>query len=304
LEAYMMGQAGGAAIADVLYGKVNPSGKLAETFPLKLADTPAYLNWPGSAGVVRHGEGLYIGYRYYDAREVPVLFPFGYGLSYTTFAYSNLKVSSATFKDVDGLTVSVDVTNTGKVTGKETVQAYVHDRVSGLERPVKELKGFAKVDLQPGETKTVSIKLDFRAFAYYHPEYKQWITENGEFDILVGASAADIRQSATVTLQSTLNLPCILDHESTLSEWMADLRGKQVLGGLYAQIEAGTRKLFGGQERYGDVKEGGDELGMGDIMQMMNDMPLFSVLMFQKDALPMPPEEIVAGLLQQVHSLR
>jgi beta-glucosidase len=303
LEAYMMGQAGGAAIADVLYGKVNPSGKLAETFPLKLADTPAYLNWPGSAGSVHHGEGLYIGYRYYDAREVPVLFPFGYGLSYTTFAYSNLKVSSATFKDVDGLTVSVDVTNTGKVAGKETVQVYVHDRVSGLERPIKELKGFAKVELQPGETKTVSIALDFRAFAYYHPEYKQWITENGEFDILVGASAADIRQSATVTLQSTLNLPCVLDNESTLNEWMADPRGKQVVGGMYAQIETQTRRLFGGQERYGDAKEGGDELGMGDIMQMMNDMPLFSVLMFQKDTLPVPPEEIVAGLLQQVHSL-
>jgi beta-glucosidase len=303
LEAYMMGQAGGAAIADVLYGKVNPSGKLAETFPLKLTDTPAYLNWPGSAGVVRHGEGLYIGYRYYDAREVPVLFPFGYGLSYTTFAYSNLKVSAAAFKDVDGLTVSVDVTNTGKVAGKETVQVYVHDHVSGLERPVKELKGFAKVELQPGETKTVSIALDFRAFAYYHPEYKQWITETGEFDILVGASSADIRQTATVTLQSTLNLPCILDHESTLNEWMADPRGKQVVGGMYAQIEAQTRKLFGGQERYGDAPEGGDQLGMGDIMQMMGDMPLFSVLMFQAGALPMPPEDIVAGLLQQAHSL-
>jgi beta-glucosidase len=303
LEAYMMGQAGGAAIADVLYGKVNPSGKLAETFPLKLADTPAYLNWPGSAGAVRHGEGLYIGYRYYDAREVPVLFPFGYGLSYTTFAYSNLKVSAGTFKDVDGLTVSVEVTNTGKVAGKEVVQVYVHDRVSGLERPVKELKGFAKVELQPGETKTVSIALDFRAFAYYNPEYKQWITENGEFDLLVGASAADIRQSATVTLQSTLDLPCILDKESTISEWLADPRGKQVIGGLYAQIETQTRRLFGGQDRYGDAPEQGDDLGMGDIMLMMNDMPLVSVLMFQKDALPVPPEDMVAGFLQQAHSL-
>jgi beta-glucosidase len=303
LEAYMMGQAGGAAIADVLYGKVNPSGKLAETFPLRLADTPAYLNWPGSTGVVRHGEGLYIGYRYYDAREIPVLFPFGYGLSYTTFAYSNLKVSASNFRDVDGLTVSLDVTNTGKVAGKEVVQVYVHDRVSGLERPMKELKGFAKVDLQPGETKTVSIALDFRAFAFYHPEYKQWITEDGEFEILVGASAADIRQSATVTLQSTLNLPCILDKESTLSEWMSDPRGKQVLDGLYAQIKSQMQRLFGGQERYGEAQEGGDELGMGDIMQMMNDMPLVSVLMFQQGALTMPAEEMVAGLLMQVHNM-
>jgi beta-glucosidase len=303
LEAYMMGQAGGAAIADILFGKVNPSGKLADTFPLKLADTPAYLNWPGSAGCVRHGEGLYIGYRYYDAREVPVLFPFGYGLSYTTFAYSNLRVSAETFKDVEGLTVSLEVTNTGKVAGKEVVQVYVHDRVSGLERPVKELKGFAKVELQPGETKTVAVALDFRAFAYYHPEYKQWITEDGEFDILVGASSMDLRQSASVTLQSTLTLPCLLDKESTLNEWMADPRGKQVLGGLYAQIEAEIRKVFGGQDRYGEAGTESDGLAMGDIMQMMNDMPLFSVLMFQQAALPMPPEEIVAGLLQQAHSL-
>jgi beta-glucosidase len=299
----MMGQAGGAAIADVLYGKVNPSGKLAETFPLKLSDTPAYINWPGSTGMVRHGEGLYIGYRYYDARETPVLFPFGYGLSYTTFAYRNLAVSASTFKDVDGLTVSVDVTNTGAVAGKEIVQVYIHDQKSTLERPVKELKGFAKVELQPGETRTVSVALDFRAFAYYHPEYKQWITENGEFDILVGASATDIRQSATVTLQSTLNLPCILDKESTLSEWMADPRGKQVLGELYAQIKVQTQKVFGGQDRYGDIKETDEALGMGDIMQMMNDMPLVSVLMFQRQTLSVPPEEMVAGMLKQVHSL-
>jgi beta-glucosidase len=173
LEGWMMGQAGGAAIADVLFGKVNPSGKLAETFPLKLSDTPAHLNWPGGAGEVRYGEGLFIGYRYYDAKEMPVLFPFGHGLSYTTFAYSNARVSAATFKDIDGLTVAVDVTNTGSVAGKEIVQVYVHDRKSGLVRPQKELKGFSKVELQPGETRTVSIQLDFRAFAYYHPKYRQ-----------------------------------------------------------------------------------------------------------------------------------
>jgi len=143
LEGWMMGQAGGIAIADVLFGKVNPCGKLAETYPLKLADTPAYLNWPGEAGEVHYGEGLFIGYRYYDARQMPVQFPFGYGLSYTTFEYSNPKVSAKTFKDVDGMAVSVDVTNTGDVAGKEIVQVYVHDRKSGLVRPEKELKGFA-----------------------------------------------------------------------------------------------------------------------------------------------------------------
>lgn len=298
LEGWMMGQAGGAAIADVLFGNVNPCGKLAETFPCKLADTPAYLNWPGGAGTVRYGEGLYIGYRYYDAKEMPVQFPFGHGLSYTTFAYSNPRTASATFKDVDGVTVTVDVTNTGQVAGKEIVQVYVHDRQAGLVRPVKELKGFAKVELQPGETKTVSIPLDFRAFAYYHPDYRRWITEDGEFDILIAASAADIRCALTVTLVSTLDLPCILDKESTVREWLADRRGQTVFGPLYAQMEADVRALFGGgDERYGNESA----IGM-DIMEMFNDMPLVSVLMFQQQALAGHPEEIVAELIQAVHS--
>jgi beta-glucosidase len=299
LEAFMMGQAGGAAIADILFGKANPSGKLAETFPLKLSDTPAYLNWPGGAGEVRYGEGLFIGYRYYDTREVSVLFSFGYGLSYTTFEYSNPRVSANTFRDEDGLTVTVDVTNTGDVAGKEIVQVYVHDHEAGLVRPEKELKGFAKVELQPGETQSVSIQLDFRAFAYYHPEYKQWITEDGDFDILIAASATDIRQALTVTLESSLYLPCILDKESTIREWMADPRGQAVFGPFYAQIEAQSRKAFGGgDERYGN----GGAIGM-DIMDMMNDMPLVSVLMFQQSALTMPVEEMVDGLLMQVHSM-
>lgn len=299
LEAWMMGQAGGAAIADVLFGRANPCGKLAETFPLKLADTPAHINWPGEAGRVRYGEGLFIGYRYYDAKEMPVLFPFGYGLSYTTFAYSNAKVSAQTFKDVDGVTVNVDITNTGDMTGKEIVQVYVHDRESTLVRPKKELKGFAKVELQPGETKTVSIPLDFRAFAYYHPEYKLWITEDGEFDILIAASAADIRQTLTVTLESTVKLSCILDKESTVREWLADPRGKAVFGPAYAQMEAEARKMFGG----GDERYGNDgTIGM-DIMEMFSDMPLVSVLMFQQHALPTHPEDMVDGWLKQVHSM-
>ena len=157
LEAWMMGQAGGGAIADVLYGKVNPCGKLAETFPLKLSDTPAHINFPGGNYEVRYGEGIFMGYRYYDARQAAVLFPFGYGMSYTTFDYQNPKVSAETFRDVDGVTVSVEVTNTGKMAGKEVVQVYVHDQVSGMVRPPKELKGFAKVELKPGETKTVTI---------------------------------------------------------------------------------------------------------------------------------------------------
>jgi len=291
LEAWMMGQAGGGAIADVLYGKVNPSGRLAETYPLRLSDTPAFINFPGGNGEVRYGEGIFIGYRYYDAKQVPVQFPFGYGMSYTTFAYKNPKVSKATFRDVDGLTVSVDVTNTGKVAGKEVVQLYVHDQKSGLVRPPKELKAFAKIELQPGETKTVTLALDFRTFAYYHPAYRQWITENGEFDILIGASSADIRCTQTITLKSTLELPCLLNRESTLRDWMEDPRGKRAFGPLYQQITAQMQAAFGGGE--------GEDIGM-DTKNFLMEMPLLRVLHYQESTLPMSPEDLVDGLLAQV----
>jgi beta-glucosidase len=289
LEAWMMGQAGGGAIADVLYGKVNPSGRLAETFPLKLVDTPAQINFPGGNGEVRYGEGIFIGYRYYDAKELPVQFPFGYGMSYTTFSYTNPKVSAVTFKDKDGLTVSVDITNTGNVVGKEVVQIYMHDRKSELVRPTKELKSFTKVELQPGETKTVTMSLDFRSFAYFHPGFQQWITENGEFDILIGASSTDIRCIQSVSLESSLELPSLLNRESTVREWLDDPRGKHVFAPLYQQMTAQIKAAFGG----------GEEAGM-DTLGFLMDMPLLGVLDFQGNALPIPPEDLVDGLLAQV----
>jgi beta-glucosidase len=291
LEAWMMGQAGGGAIADVLYGKINPSGKLAETFPLRLVDTPAMINYPGENGAVRYGEGIFVGYRYYDTKDVPTLFPFGYGLSYTTFAYRNSKVSSKTFRDVDGLTVSVEVTNTGKVVGKEVVQVYVHDHQSKLVRPPKELKGFAKVELQPGETKTVSVALDFRAFAYYHPGYKRWITEDGEYDILFGASSADIRSMQTVVLKSTLELPSILNRESTLREWLEDPRGQSVLDSLYQEISDQMQANF---------SEDNTAIGM-DPMGFLMDTPLVDLLHFLGDSMPKSPEETVDQLLAEVY---
>jgi beta-glucosidase len=294
LEAWLMGQAGAGAIADILFGRVNPSGKLAETFPLKLSDTPAHLNFPGEEGAVRYGEGLFIGYRYYDAKEMPVLFPFGHGLSYTTFAYSNPQVSANTFKDVEGVAVSVDVTNTGQMAGQEIVQLYVHDHEAGLVRPVKELKGFAKVNLQPGETKTVTLPLDFRAFAFYHPGHKQWITEDGQFDLLIGASATDIRCVQTVTLQSTLALPSLLDEETTMREWLADPRGKVVFEPLFQQIVAQMQQATGGEAGQTDA------IGM-DMVGFMMDMPLLSVLYFQEALLTVTPEEMVEKLLKQVN---
>jgi beta-glucosidase len=294
LEAWMMGQAGGGAIADVLYGKVNPSGKLAETYPLKLIDTPAYINYPGEDGAVRYGEGIFMGYRYYDTKEIPTLFPFGYGMSYTTFDYQNPKVSSQTFRDEDGLIVSVEVTNTGQMAGKEVVQVYVHDHKSRLVRPPKELKGFAKVELQPGESKTVTISLDFRAFAYYHPAYRQWITEDGEFDILIGASSTDIRHTMTVTLHSTLELPSILNRQSTLREWVEDPRGMSVLAPFYEQMNDQMRANFGGDDR--------EQIGM-DPMGFLMDTPLTGLLYFLGSTMPTSPEEVVDELLAQVYSI-
>jgi beta-glucosidase len=290
LEAWMMGQAGGEAVVDVLYGKVNPSGKLAESFPLKLADTPAYVNYPGENGEVRYGEGIFIGYRYYDAKEMPVLFPFGYGGSYTTFEYSSPKVSSTKFKDIDGLRVSVDVTNTGSVAGKEVVQVYVRDCESKLVRPLKELKGFAKVELQPGETKTVTIALDFRSFAYYHPAYRQWVTEGGEFEIQIGASSADIRFTQTVTLQSTLELPPTLKRESTVRDWLSDPIGKVVVEPLVQKMIERKKTIMQADGRDGET-----------ISPEEMDMPLLSILHFSENELPLPADDLVDTLLRQVY---
>jgi beta-glucosidase len=294
LEAWMMGQAGGGAIADILFGKVNPSGKLAETFPQRLEDTPAFINFPGENGDVRYGEGLFIGYRYYDAKAIPVLFPFGYGGSYTTFAYSSPRVSAAAFNAADGLTVSVDVTNTGKLAGKEIVQVYVHDRKSSLVRPPKELKGFAKVALQPGETKTVTIALDERAFAFYHPGYQRWIVEDGDFDILIGASSADIRFTETVTLRSNQVLPSILDCDSTLRDWLADPHRNAASDAVIQKLRSQMAHQWGLDETEDQI------LGM-DLTNFMLDMPLINLLDFSEDSQFGPADEMVDALLAQVH---
>ena len=156
LEVYLGGQAVGGATVDVLYGKVNPSGHLAETFPLKLQDNPSYLYYVGEGNKVEYREGVFVGYRYYDTKEMDVLFPFGHGLSYTTFAYSNMKLDKTEMNDTETLTVQVDVTNTGDRFGKEVVQLYVMPPKGNVIRPVKELKGFEKIGLHPGETKTVT----------------------------------------------------------------------------------------------------------------------------------------------------
>jgi beta-glucosidase len=192
VQAWYLGQETGNAIADVLFGNANPSGKLPTTLPKRLKDNPAYLNYPGENGQVLYGEGLFIGYRYYDKKDIAPLFPFGYGLSYTTFAYRNLKLGKLKYAADDTIQLSVDVENTGSQAGKEIVQVYVRDVQSRLVRPEKELKAFAKIALEPGETKTVTFTLGKEALSFFDPASKRWVAEAGEFQVLVGSSSRDI----------------------------------------------------------------------------------------------------------------
>ncbi|MBR3755220.1 MAG: glycoside hydrolase family 3 C-terminal domain-containing protein [Clostridia bacterium] len=208
LNSYLGGQAGAGAVADIISGKVNPSGKLPETYPMVYSDTPAYNNFPGNPATVEYRESIYIGYRYYEKAAKNVRYPFGYGLSYTTFEYSDIKLDKTAMSENDTLKVSFTVKNTGSVAGYEIAQLYVADKESTLYRPVKELKGFKKVWLEPGESKEIEIKLCKRAFAFYNVNINDWCVESGEFDILVGASSADIKLTAAVSVEGTTeNIP-------------------------------------------------------------------------------------------------
>ncbi|MGQ9549345.1 MAG: beta-glucosidase [Roseiflexus sp.] len=205
IQAWYPGQECGNAIADVLFGDVNPSGRLPQTFPVRLEDNPAYINYPGENGRVRYGEGIFVGYRYYEKKKVAPLFPFGFGLSYTTFNYDNLRLSTDTIAPDESLTVQIDITNTGKVAGQEVVQLYVRDRAARVAQPEKELKGFAKVALQPGETQTVTLRLDREALAYWDDAQHAWVAEAGEFEVLIGSSSQDIRACAAFCLKETVS---------------------------------------------------------------------------------------------------
>ena len=193
LQYWYPGQEGGNALADVLFGDVNPSGKLPTTHPYRLQDSPSYINFPGENGKVQYGEGIFVGYRYYDKKELPVRFPFGYGLSYTIFEYSDLKLDKDSYSPGDEIKVTLTVKNTGKRAGQEVVQVYLRDPEARLVRPEKELKAFTKVSLQPGESKTVTLSLTRQSLAYYDPSVPGWVAEAGAFEVLVGASSADIR---------------------------------------------------------------------------------------------------------------
>ncbi len=214
LNMFLTGQAGGSAVCDVMFGDVNPSGKLSETYPVALEDNSSFNYFPGTSVSVEYREGVYVGYKYYDTANKEVAFPFGFGLSYTTFEYSDIKVSADKIKDTDTVTVSFKVKNTGAVDGAEVAQLYVNDVESTIYRPVKELRGFKKVFLKAGEEKEVGITLDKRAFAYYNVNIGDWHVESGDFKILVGASSRDIKLEATVFVESTVEAE-VPDYKTT-----------------------------------------------------------------------------------------
>ncbi|MDY8023265.1 glycoside hydrolase family 3 C-terminal domain-containing protein [Paenibacillus polymyxa] len=234
LEGYLGGQATGGAVADLLFGVVSPSGKLAETFPRKLAHNPSYLNFPGDEHEVHYKEGIFVGYRHYDTRDVKPLFPFGYGLSYTTFEYSQLQVDQRRIKDHEMLNVSVSVKNTGPIAGKEIVQLYVRDTESTVIRPEKELKGFRKLFLLPGEAQTVTFQLDKRSFAYYNVQLKDWHVETGTFEILIAKSSREMVLRESIEVESTVPLPKIITRDSTFGDLMEHPAGAEVVKSMLA----------------------------------------------------------------------
>lgn len=238
VEGWLLGQAGGSATADVLFGAVNPSGKLTETVPLRLEDTPAFLNFPGEEGHVRYGEGIFVGYRWYDARRLEVAYPFGHGLSYTTFAYGD---ASASVTPEGELRVSLTVTNTGGRAGREVVQVYTSLPGSGVQRAPRELKAFASVELAPGESREVTATVRRADLAYWHVRAERWVVEGGDYVVEVGASSRDVRTTATVSVDGDeVVLP--LTRESSLGEVLAH----PVAGPLVQQALAGMSQMMEG----------------------------------------------------------
>ncbi|MGO4539697.1 beta-glucosidase [Paenibacillus sp. 2TAB19] len=287
LEAYLGGQAVGGAIADILYGIANPSGKLAETFPMKVSDNPSYLFFPGSGDRVEYREGLYVGYRYYDAKQTKPLFPFGHGLSYTTFDYSNLTIDRKEINDTETVNVQVTVTNTGLRAGKEIVQLYVRDVASTIDRPDKELKGFAKLELQPGEQKTVMIELDKRSFAYYNVELKDWHVESGQFAVLIGRSSEDIVLSDTLNVTSTVELQATYHRNSLLGDLLNNPRTAPMIGPMLQQMQ--SMMPLGD-----DAEEHGAEM----MKAMMNYLPLRNLVSFSQGAFT---DAMLSDLLNQLN---
>lgn len=288
LEAYLAGQAGSLAIADILTGRTSPSGKLAETFPLRIEDTPCYLNFPGTRERAEYREGVFVGYRHYDSVKREVLFPFGHGLSYTSFAYSDLIVSGS--PDNNGkVTASFTLTNTGKVAGKETAQCYVSPKAREVPRPEQELKGFAKVSLDPGESTRVSIVLDARAFSWYDADGASWRVTPGTYEIRVSSSSRDIRLRAEIRASGTPRAKRDWKRTDTVS----DILLYPEFAREAAELLSFARAMFAGSAEPGTPE---------DIMNeaMFLEMPLRGIGQFGgKDG-----EEMLARVLAKLNGIR
>ena len=278
LEAYLGGQAVGLATVRILFGEVNPSGKLPESFPKKLSDNPSYLFYGGEGDTAEYREGIFVGYRYYDRKETELLFPFGHGLSYTSFDFSDLRLSRDRITDQESLTATVRVTNTGKRAGKTVVQLYVGDCESSVFRPVRELKGFEKIFLEPGESKDVSFTLDKRSFAYWNTKIHDWHVESGEFRIEIGHSSRDIACCAAVQVDSTAEIPRRYDVNSIFMDLMQDPRADTVLKPLLD----GIREMFmPSDEEQSDAAQ--EAISNEMSLAMVKYMPLRSILSFAGD---------------------
>lgn len=289
LEAYLGGEAIGKAVCRVLFGEVNPSAKLAETFPYKLEDNPSFLTGFGSGDRVKFSEGIFVGYRYYDKKKTEVRFPFGYGLSYTSFEYSNLRVSAKEIDESETLTVRADVTNTGKAAGKEIVQLYVADSESTEARPVKELKGFEKLSLEPGETKTAEFVLDRRAFAYYEPRIKDWYVESGSFEIMIGKSSRDIVLCETVTVNSDRRLPVHYTSDTIFGDLFDNPKAMEIVKPVIDEYMKGV--MSAGSESAAEA------ISREMIDSMMRFLPIHAVASFSAEAIsPEWIDEIVRKL--------
>ncbi len=258
LETYLAGEGVGEATWNVLSGGVNPSGKLAESFPLRLADTPTYGTFDAEKDDENYREGVFVGYRYYDMKQQPVLFPFGFGLSYTSFSYQDLQVRQTGDQSIE---VQFAVTNTGSRSGQEIVQVYVANHASQIEKPAKELREFEKVRLEPGETKTVVLKLSRRAFSWYNAQTGAWQVDNGQYMIQVGASSADIKLQEAIELDWTATKPL----EVTENTYFADVMMRPELSS--ALQASGLDKLLKSLQ------------DSSDNAQLLKNIPLRSAIM-------------------------
>lgn len=279
---YTAGQAMPSALLKLLFGEKSPSGKLSETYPLKLENTPCSLTYP-QMEQAEYQEGIFVGYRYYEKKGIPVKYPFGFGLSYTQFDYRNLRVDKKKLKDTDTLEVSVDIMNCGDMEGKEIVELYVADKESSVPKAAKELKGFEKVSLLPGETKTVTFYLSKRSFAYYNTQISDWYVESGEYEILVGTSSADIRLRETVEVESTVTIHKKYDEYITMDELGKTAIGQQMMGQMMAGMPEGPSKEE--KERMLNDEDNIEDIPM-DYAAMGQDMPLVKVCDMTAGAFP------------------